>query len=123
MPNLTGYAPLDIAIGLAFVYLLFSVLCSAVQEAIAGVLDWRAATLEKGLRNLLDDGGQPGTGGAPKTVTLVPALAADGEAPGAGGAPGAAPRRAPCRLPGGLPGLHRAGRPRLQPTPGSAYRS
>jgi hypothetical protein len=64
MPNLTGNAALDVAIGLAFVFLLFSVLCSAVQELIAGVLDLRAATLEKGLRNLLDDPGGK-TGGAP----------------------------------------------------------
>jgi hypothetical protein len=64
MPNLTGNTALDVALGLAFVFLLFSVLCSAVQELIAGILDLRSATLEKGLRNLLDDPGGK-TGGAP----------------------------------------------------------
>jgi hypothetical protein len=70
MPSLTGNTAIDVAIGLAFVYLLFSVLCSAVQEAIAGALDWRSATLEAGLRNLLEDDGQK-TGGAPVRAANV----------------------------------------------------
>jgi hypothetical protein len=71
MPNLTGYAPLDIAIGLAFVYVLFSVFCSAVQEAIAGLLGSRAKTLEEALYNLLEDGGASGEKGAPAAVAPV----------------------------------------------------
>jgi hypothetical protein len=71
MPSLTGYAPLDIAIGLSFVYVLFSVLCSAVQEAIAGVLEWRAKTLEEALHNLLDDKGLAGEMGATAAVAPV----------------------------------------------------
>jgi hypothetical protein len=71
MPSLTGYAPLDIAIGLSFVYVLFSVFCSAVQEAIAGVLQWRARTLEEALRNLLEDNGASGEMGAPAAVAPV----------------------------------------------------
>jgi hypothetical protein len=71
MPNLTGYAPLDIAIGLSFVYLLFSIFCSAVQEAIAGVLEWRAKTLEEALRNMLEDEGASGEKGAPAAVAHV----------------------------------------------------
>lgn len=71
MPSLTGYAPLDIAIGLSFVYVLFSVFCSAVQEAIAGVLAWRAKTLEEALRNLLEDNGASGEKGAPTAVAAV----------------------------------------------------
>jgi hypothetical protein len=71
MPALTGYAPLDIAIGLSFVYLLFSVFCSAVQEAIAGVFEWRAKTLEVALRNLLEDNGAAGEMGAPAAVAAV----------------------------------------------------
>jgi hypothetical protein len=72
MPDVTGITALDVGLGLAFVYLLFSVLCSAVQEAIAGMLDLRAKTLEQGLRNLLDDHGLPNIAGAPKDVTLTP---------------------------------------------------
>jgi hypothetical protein len=67
MPDVTGITALDVAIGLAFVYLLFSVLCSALQEAIAGLLDLRATTLEAGLKNLLKDDGEVG-GGAPRRV-------------------------------------------------------
>ncbi len=71
MPSLTGNTAIDVAVGLAFVYLLFSVLCSAVQEAIAGLLDMRAATLEAGLRNMLEDNGKKGTAGAPIRVRPV----------------------------------------------------
>jgi hypothetical protein len=38
-----------------FIYLLLSLLASAVQEAIAGLLAMRAATLGKGLRNMLEE--------------------------------------------------------------------
>jgi hypothetical protein len=88
MLNLTGNTALDVAIGLSFVYLLFSILCSAVQEAIAGILDLRADTLEKGLRNLLDDDGEPGGGGAPKDVRAA-APSSSGPVPESAGGPGA----------------------------------
>ena len=63
MPDPTGSAALDVVIGLAFVYLLFSLLCSAVQEGIAGVFDLRARNLEAALRSLLEDkkAGQTGS--------------------------------------------------------------
>ena len=54
MPDLTGLPALDLAIGLSFIFLLLSLLASAVQEAIAAVLALRAKTLEKGLRNMLE---------------------------------------------------------------------
>ncbi|HEX4344011.1 MAG TPA: hypothetical protein VHZ31_00470 [Solirubrobacteraceae bacterium] len=83
MPNLTGNTALDVAIGLAFVYLLFSILCSAVQEAIAGMLDLRARTLEQGLVNMLDDPGSgPTCSGSGRARVAVPPP----PAPGAGGA-------------------------------------
>lgn len=72
VPNLTGNTALDVAIGLAFVYLLFSILCSAVQEAIAGIFDMRAATLEKALANLLEDNGAAQQGGAPTAAPAPP---------------------------------------------------
>ena len=46
---------LEIAIGLVFVYLFLSVVCSAVSELIARALKWRARDLERGIRNLLAD--------------------------------------------------------------------
>lgn len=73
MPSLTGITALDVGIGLAFVYLLLSLLCAVVMEAIAGVLDLRAKTLEDGLKNLLDDPGTARVGGAPAAVGETPA--------------------------------------------------
>jgi hypothetical protein len=55
MPNLTDMPALDLAIGLAFIYLLLSLFCSTVQEAIAAVLALRSKTLVKGLRNMLQE--------------------------------------------------------------------
>lgn len=82
MPSLTGITALDVGIGLAFVFLLLSLLCAAAMEAIAGLLDMRAAMLERGLRNLLDDDGRTGFGGAPVKVKPVPpAPTAAGEPP------------------------------------------
>lgn len=46
---------LETAIGLVFVYLAFSLVCSGVREWIAVVLNTRAKTLKKGILNLLKD--------------------------------------------------------------------
>jgi hypothetical protein len=46
---------LDVAIGVVFVYLLLSLLCSTVSELFARVFAWRSNTLAKGIQNLLDD--------------------------------------------------------------------
>ena len=50
-----GSQVLEIALGLFFVYLLFSIICSAVNEFIAGAFDLRARTLKSSLRKLLED--------------------------------------------------------------------
>jgi hypothetical protein len=50
---------LDVAIGMAFVYLLLSLLCSAAAEVIAGALSLRAKNLEAGIRSLFSDGFGP----------------------------------------------------------------
>ena len=52
--DLTGLPALDFAIGLSFVFLLLSVFASAIQEYVAGILNLRAKTLEKGLANMLE---------------------------------------------------------------------
>ena len=51
---------LDVAIGVIFVYLLLSLMCSAANEIIELWLKNRAADLERGLRELLKD--EAGTG-------------------------------------------------------------
>lgn len=48
-----GSAILDVGIGLIFIFLLFSLICSAISEIIEAVLKGRASNLEKGVRELL----------------------------------------------------------------------
>ena len=55
-----GSTLLDIAIGLIFVYLLLSLICSALNEIIEVWLKKRAADLERGIRELLHE--EKGTG-------------------------------------------------------------
>jgi hypothetical protein len=50
-----GSDMLDVAIGIAFVYLLVSLLCSAIVEAAEAVLRRRSQDLELGIRELLRD--------------------------------------------------------------------
>jgi hypothetical protein len=46
---------LDVLLGLALLYLLLALVCSAVNEILATVFGWRAKTLREGVRKLLDD--------------------------------------------------------------------
>jgi hypothetical protein len=46
---------LDVAIGTIFVFVVVSVLCSAVREGLEALLKTRAAYLEKGIRQMLHD--------------------------------------------------------------------
>ena len=50
-----GSPVLEVAVGLAFIYLLLSVMCSAVQEWLGSLLERRPRALEQGIRALLDD--------------------------------------------------------------------
>jgi hypothetical protein len=49
-----GSAVLDVAVGMVFVYLMVSLVCTAANEALASAFAWRAGTLFDGIRNLLD---------------------------------------------------------------------
>jgi hypothetical protein len=71
--TLTSIPALDVAIGLSFVFLVLSLLGSAVQEWIAALLALRSKTLVKGLQSMLaeDDALMKGT--------HVPPAAADSE--------------------------------------------
>jgi hypothetical protein len=51
-----GSIVLEVAIGVVFVYLLLSLIVSAVTELLSGLLKWRAQNLRVGIRNLLDSG-------------------------------------------------------------------
>ena len=63
-----GSQVLEVAFGLLFIYLLFSLVCSALQELVSTVMGWRSEHLERGLRQLLH-GEMPG--GAPVIEELL----------------------------------------------------
>ena len=44
---------IDIAIGLTFWYVTLSLVCSSVQELIAGIFGLRSRNLRRGVRNLV----------------------------------------------------------------------
>jgi hypothetical protein len=50
-----GSRSLEVAIGIIFVFLLVSIICSAAREALEALLKSRAAYLEYGIRELLHD--------------------------------------------------------------------
>jgi len=52
---LFGSTALEVAIGMIFVYLLLSLLCSAISEYIESVFNFRAKDLRRGIELLLND--------------------------------------------------------------------
>ena len=46
---------LDVAIGMVFIFLAFSLVVSSVVEAIASTLKWRSSSLLQGVKDLLND--------------------------------------------------------------------
>jgi hypothetical protein len=50
-----GSAILDVAIGIVFIYIVLSLMCSTIREGIEAWLKTRAAYLERGIRELLSD--------------------------------------------------------------------
>ena len=43
---MSGYAVVDVAIGLSFVFLILSIFATSIVEAVAGLLSYRAKSLE-----------------------------------------------------------------------------
>jgi hypothetical protein len=70
---LFGSTALEVAIGLIFVFLLMSLLCSAVVEYAEAKLNYRSKDLEKGIRLLLDQyvPGEISTGKAGEKVNSL----------------------------------------------------
>jgi hypothetical protein len=50
-----GSSILELAIGIVFVYLFISLICSAINEGIASVVNKRGSNLFEGVKNLLND--------------------------------------------------------------------
>jgi hypothetical protein len=55
-----GLQMIDVVLGLVFVYLLLSIVCTAANELLASLFKLRAKTLATGITNLLKDGGITG---------------------------------------------------------------
>src|SRR3954463_7293047 len=74
---------LEIAIGLIMMFILVSTICTAIREGIEAWLKTRAAYLEQGIRQLLND--KNGTGLARNLYEhpLINGLYNDGYTPGA----------------------------------------
>jgi hypothetical protein len=70
---------LEVAIGMAFIYLLLSLFCTALNEAVASIFGSRAKNLERGIKCLFTDGlkskaGNDGKGGVVPAITLTEAI-------------------------------------------------
>jgi len=50
-----GSGSLEIAIGIVFVYLMLSLICTSIMEAISSLMNKRGKTLFEGIKNLLND--------------------------------------------------------------------
>ena len=50
-----GSATLEVILGMIFIFLLMSVICSTINEWIASSLNLRAKTMQSGIRRLLED--------------------------------------------------------------------
>jgi hypothetical protein len=55
-----GSEVLDVVIGMIFIFLLLSLICSAINEMIEAALNKRAKLLEEGIKELLNDKGGKG---------------------------------------------------------------
>jgi hypothetical protein len=71
MNGIFGSTVLDTAIGLVLVYLLLSLVCTTINEWIAGIFKTRAKFLEQGIARLLAGQKLPGLAGAEPTVDLL----------------------------------------------------
>lgn len=54
-----GSAILEVTMGLVFVYLLYSLLATTINEMLASIFNSRSSMLEKSIKRMLDDGASP----------------------------------------------------------------
>ena len=50
-----GSEILEVAVGLALLFLIVSLICTAAREGLEAIMRTRAMDLERGIRELLDD--------------------------------------------------------------------
>jgi hypothetical protein len=58
--NMFGSDVLDVGVGMSLLFLMMSLIATAVREAIEGYMKSRSSDLEKGLREMFDEGKTPG---------------------------------------------------------------
>jgi hypothetical protein len=69
---MSGFPVIDVVVGLAFLYLLFALACTTLNEVIAAVFDRRARMLRQGIEQLLGDKGlADAVYGHPSIVSLA----------------------------------------------------
>lgn len=71
---LLGSAMLEVAVGMAFFYLLLAIICSSINELIARFLALRATTLQSGIKELLADQEAQGIAGVLYDHPLIKSL-------------------------------------------------
>jgi len=79
--NMFGSGILDVAIGVIFVYLFISLICSVIMEWVSKRLEKRAKKLEQGIRSLLSDPNGTGITGIFYNHPLIKGLSQDGKKP------------------------------------------
>ena len=79
-----GSQILEVAMGVIFVYLLASIICTAVREGIEAWMNARAVFLEHAIRELLHDRGGAGLAKALYTHPLIDGLYSGDYVPGKG---------------------------------------
>jgi hypothetical protein len=71
MGGLFNSTTLDVMVGLIFVYILLAIMCSSINEWLAGMFHLRSGTLTKAVQQLLDGQSQPGGAANDPTATWL----------------------------------------------------
>ena len=87
-----GSSILEVAIGVVFIYLLLSLICSAINEGISSIINKRGRNLFEGIKNLLNDPKFTGLAQQLYTHRLVDGISKEATNP-------AKPNRAPSYMP------------------------
>ena len=69
-----SFAGLEVVLGLIFVYLILSLVCTGINETVASVFAWRPRLLREGVRSLLDDPQGVGVAKAVENHPLIQSL-------------------------------------------------
>ena len=74
---MSGFPVLDVAIGLAFVYLLLALICTTVMEWISQIGKMRGTMLERSVKQLFDEESSPNAVITSDSVSPSPSIKPD----------------------------------------------